>query len=103
MRNLLLLVVLALALAVGPATPAAADAGPDTDGPPDDDLGVLLTGMFATMADVLAAYQDRTANEAYLGSAAATHRLSSAIVHVAPVTIRSMPRPFAGACLFCDD
>jgi hypothetical protein len=93
---------LAIALASGPSA-VLADSGPNTEVPPDQDFGVLLSEMLAVMGDALSARQEQAANEAHLGSAAATKRLHAAVLHVPQVTLRFGPRPFFGACLTCDD
>lgn len=86
------------------ALPMAASAAPPTTATPtqDDDLGVLLTDMFSTVADVLAKYQDQTANEAYLGSASSAHRLRAAIERVPDTSVRGA-KPFVSGWLLGDD
>lgn len=100
--NVIAATVVALVLA---GSPLAASAGAPTEQSPaghDDDFGVLLTDMFATMADVLAQHQDQTANEAYLGSASSTHRLRAAIETVPDTSVRGA-RPFVSGWLLGDD
>ena len=69
----------------------------------DDDLGILLADMFASAAEVLAAYQDQTANEAYLGSAASSNRLRSAILQAPDVTLRDGARPLLEGWIIGED
>jgi len=70
---------------------AKADARWDDDS--GGDPGITILEMLAYAADSLAAHQEATANEAYLGSQASTRRLS---VSLSRVPDRSLPR---GACV----
>ncbi len=74
-----------------------------TEGPPQDDPGIQLIDMFAAVAETLAAYQERTANESYLGSAASTHRLRTAILQAPDVTLRRGARPLVEGWILQDD
>lgn len=106
MRYILLLAILSTAVfvpALGDPSRTASASGHDTDGPPTDDLGILLVDMFAAAATTLAFYQARTANEAYLGSAASSHRLQSAILQAPDVTLRRGARPLIEGWILDDD
>ena len=105
MRTALILAILAAVL-LAPLhglTATASASGHDTEGPPPDDLGILLVDMVTAMADVIAAHQEQTANESYLGSAAPTHRLRSAILQAPDVTLRRGARPLIEGWVLDDD
>jgi len=106
MRYILLLAIVSAAVLIPVlhgSTPVASASDHDTEGPPPDDLGILLTDMFAAAADVLAAHQQQTANESYLGSAARSHRLQSAILQAPDVTLRRGARPLIEGWILDDD
>ena len=92
------------ALILGACTLAASATAPTepSSAVQDDDFGVVLVDVFATMSDVLAKHQDQTANEAYLGSESSSHRLRSAIERVPDTSMRGA-RPFVSGWLLGDD
>ena len=95
-----LLLLAACLLAAALSVPTAAAVGVDEDSP-DDDLGIALVDMFARAAECIAAHQDATANEAYLGSRAAESRIFRALSHVPSVTLRSGSR--ISSCSWFED
>ena len=113
MRSVALVVVASLAIGASslgsatvsasgpPSTPAAAGSLIDSD--PTEDLGILLVDMFVSAARVLAAHQDQAANEEYLGSAASSHRLRSAILQAPDVTLRDGARPLLEGWIIGED
>jgi hypothetical protein len=113
MRSVALVVVASLAIGASSlgSTVASASGPPSTpatqlnlsDSDTDDDLGILLADMFASAARVLAAHQDQAANEAYLGSAASSHRLRSAILQAPDVTLRDGARPLIEGWIIGED
>jgi hypothetical protein len=113
MRSVALVVVASLAIGASSlgSTVASASGPPSTpatqlnlsDSDTDDDLGILLADMFASAARVLAAHQDQAANEAYLGSAASSHRLRSAILQAPDVTLRDGARPLLEGWIIGED
>ena len=95
--------LLAVGLLLAPTFATAALAqGPNDHPTRDEDLGIQLTDMFAAVASVLAMHQDQTANEGYIGSASASHRLRSAILRVPAVSVRGA-RPFVEGLIIGDD
>jgi len=95
-----LFLLAACLLAAALSVPTAAAVGVDEDSP-DDDLGIALVDMFARAAECIAAHQDATANEAYLGSRAAESRIFRALSHVPSVTLRSGSR--ISSCSWFED
>ncbi len=95
-----LFLLAACLLAASLSVPTAAAVGVDEDSP-EDDLGIALVDMFARAAECIAAHQDATANEAYLGSRAAESRIFRALSHVPSVTLRSGSR--ISSCSWFED
>ena len=95
-----LFLLAACLLAASLSVPTAAAVGVDEDAP-GDDLGIALVDMFARAAECIAAHQDATANEAYLGSRAAESRIFRALSHVPSVTLRSGSR--ISSCSWFED
>lgn len=96
------LALLVATLLFAPTLARSASAEGPSDPQTDDDLGIQLADMFATMADVLAARQDQIANESHLGSASASRRLRSAVSHVPPVFVRGAS-PFVEGWIIGED
>ena len=95
-----LFLLAACLLAASLSVPTAAAVGVDEDSP-GDDLGIALLDMFARAAECIAAHQDATANEAYLGSRAAESRISQALRHLPDVTVRRGSR--VSSCSLFED
>ena len=110
MRTGHLLAVLSIVVAASGlhSTVAYADTSPSRDyefhgSDTHDDFGILLADMLGAAADVLSAHQDQAADESYLGSAASSRRLRTAIYRTPEVTLRGGARPLIEGWILGDD